>query len=215
MNAGHRLAAAAAALALVAAPALAADGIVIAHKITNGDKTSTTSTQIEKTRLRTEADMNGRKAIILFDTAGGGVLRTVDEQNKTYTELTRADVDRIASQMSGAMAQMQAQMQSLPPEQRARVEAMMQAGRGMMGAIAGPPPQYTKVGTDTFGKWRCDKYEVTRNNEKSAEMCTVEASALGFTAADFDAAAQLAQFFAIEPSPTGTGSRGRPWSSPT
>ena len=189
------MAAAAAAAALAAAPAIAADGVLIAQKVTNGDKTGTSSTQIEKTRMRTEADQNGRRIVIVFDTANGGVLRMIDDQNKTYTEMTKADVDRIASQMSGAMAQLQQQMQNMPPEARARMEAMMQGGRGMIGAMGGPPPQYKKVGTDTVGKWRCDKYEGTKNGEKASETCTVDPSALGFTIADFEAAKQLGEFF--------------------
>jgi hypothetical protein len=47
--------------------------------------------------------------------------------------MTKADVDRIGSQMSGAMALMQEQMKNLPPEQRERMEALMR-GRGMAGA---------------------------------------------------------------------------------
>lgn len=194
MKPAHTLAAAAAALALAAAPVAAADGVLIAQKMTNGDKVITHQTQIEKTRMRSETDQNGRKMIMVFDGAAG-VLRTIDEQNKTYTEMTRADVERMSTQMQGAMEQMRAQLDKLPPEQRARVEAMMQGGRGMVGAMVGPPPEYTKVGTDTVGKWRCDKYEGTKNGEKSSEICTVEPSAFGLSAADFEVAKQLAEFF--------------------
>ena len=171
-----------------------ADGILLAQKITSGGNTTTHQTQIEKTRMRSETDQNGRKMIIIFD-AAGGVFRSIDEQAKTYTEMTKADIDRASAQMSGAMAQLQEQMKNMPPEARARMEAMMQGGRGMAGAIAGPPTEYKKVGTDTVGKWRCDKYEGTKNGEKASEMCTVEPSALGFAAADFDAPKQLAEWF--------------------
>jgi len=196
MTPAHTLAAiAAAAIGFAGAPAAAADGVLIAQKITSGDKTTTLQTQLEKTRMRAETDQNGRKMLVVFD-GSAGIFRSIDEQNKTYTEMTRADVERISSQMSGAMAQMQQQLQNLPPEQRARVEAMMQGGRGMVGAMAGPPPEYKKVGTDTVGKWRCDKYEGTKNGEKSSEICTVDPSALGFTPSDFEVAKQLAEFFA-------------------
>jgi hypothetical protein len=194
MKRAHSLAVVAAALAFAAAPAAAADGVLIAQKMTSGDKVVTHQTQIEKTRMRSETDQNGRKVVMVFDGAAG-VLRTFDEQNKTYTEMTRADVERMSAQMQGAMAQMQQQLQNLPPEQRARVEAMMQGGRGMVGSMVGPPPEYAKVGTDTVGKWRCDKYEGTKNGQKSSEICTVEPSAFGLTGADFEVAKQLAEFF--------------------
>src|SRR4051812_36453233 len=89
-------------------------GVLIAQKVTNNDK-----------------------IVMVFDTANGGVVRTIDEQNMSYTEMTKADVDRFASQMSGAMAQLQQHMQNMPPEARARMEAMMQGGRGTMVAMGG------------------------------------------------------------------------------
>jgi hypothetical protein len=195
MNLAKTAVAAATAIGFCGAPLYAADGILIAQTITSGGKTATHQTQIEKTRMRSETNQNGRKMIIIFDDAAG-VLRTVDEQNKTYTEMTKADVERLSAQMSGAMAQMQQQLQNLPPEQRARLEAMMQSGRGMVGAMAGPPTEYRKVGTDTVGRWRCDKYEGTKNGEKSSEMCTVEPSAFGFAASDFEVTKHMAEFFA-------------------
>jgi hypothetical protein len=194
MTAGHTLAAVAAALGLAAAPAAAADGVLIAMKTTRGTTTTTNQTQIEKTRMRLEMDSNGRKTVMIFD-GGAGVMRTIDEQAKTYTEITKADVDRLSAQMQGAMAQMQEQLKNLPPEQRARMEAMLQGRGAAMGAIAGPPTEYKKVGSDTVGKWKCDKYEGTKNGAKSSEVCTIEPSALGFTPADFEVTKQMAEFF--------------------
>jgi uncharacterized protein DUF4412 len=195
MTASRTLAAVAAAIGLAAAPAAAADGVLIAMKTTSGSTTTTHTTEIEKTRMRSETSANGRKMTMIFDGAGGGVMRTIDDQAKTYTEITKADVDRIGQQMSGAMAQLQEQLKNLPPEQRARMEQMM-AGRGAaMGAVAGPPTQYTKVGTDTVGKWRCDKYEGTKNGEKSSEVCTIDPSTLGFAMGDFEVTKQMAEFF--------------------
>jgi hypothetical protein len=90
MRLAKTLAIATAAAALAGPPAHAADGILIAQKITNGSNTSTHQTQIEKTRMRSETDQNGRKIIIVFD-AAGGVFRSIDEQGKTYTEMTKAE----------------------------------------------------------------------------------------------------------------------------
>jgi hypothetical protein len=182
---------------LAGAPAYAADGILIAQKITNGKNTTTSETHIEKTRMRTEmTGPTGRKNIMIFD-GGAQVMRMIDEGAKTYSEMTKADVDRAAAQMSGAMAQMQAQMQNLPPEQRARIEAMMQgAGRGVAGMAAAARPEYKKSGgTDKVGRWTCDKYVGTKNGEKASEICTVDPSAIGFTMADFEITKQFGEFF--------------------
>ena len=182
-------------VALAGAPAHAADGILIAQKTTSGANTSTHQSQIEKTRMRAEfAGQAGRKQTIIFD-ATAPVLWMIDDQAKTYSEMTKADVDRIGAQMSSAMAQMQQQMQNLPPEQRARIEAMMQGGRGMIAGAAGPPPEYKKTGTDTVGKWTCDKYQGTKNGEKTSEVCTVAPGAFGFAMGDFEITKQFAEFF--------------------
>ena len=164
--------------------------MLLAQQLTIGGNISTMQTQIEKTRMRTEMVRNGRKVSVIFDSAEG-VLRTLDDDSKSYTEVTKADIDRLSAQMATAMAQMQQQMQNLPPEQRARVEGMM-AGRG---AIVGALPEYKKVGTDRVGQWTCDKYEGSRNAERVSEVCTVEPSALGFTTADFAVIKQMADFF--------------------
>jgi hypothetical protein len=186
-----------AAVGLAGAPAYAADGILIAHKITSGDKTTTSETQIEKTRMRTEVTgPNGRKNIMVFD-GSAQVMRMIDEGGKTYSEMTKADVDRMSAQMAGAMAQLQEQMKNMPPEARARMEAMMQgAGRGISGMAAAQRPEYHKAGgTDKVGRWTCEKYEGMKNGAKTSEICTVDPSATGFTAADFEITKQFAEFF--------------------
>jgi hypothetical protein len=191
----HTLAALSAAIVLTTAAAEAADGILIAQKMTSSTGTvTTTQIQIEKTRMRTELDgQNGRKQTMIFD-GDAQVMRTIDDANKTYTEMTKADVERMSAQMSGAMAQMQEQMKNMPPEARKRMEAMMQ-GRGASAAGATAPTEYKKVGTDKVGKWSCDKYEGIRNGEKVSELCTVSPTTLGFAMPDFEVTKQMAEFF--------------------
>jgi hypothetical protein len=193
MTSRPTVAALGAAMILSAAAAEAADGILIAQKMTSSTGTTTThQTQIEKTRVRSESDVSGRKMTMIFD-GTAQVMRTIDDTAKTYTEMTKADMEKMSAQMAGAMTQMQEQMKNMPPEARKRMEAMMQ-GRG---AAAGPAAQteYKKIGTDKAGKWTCDKYEGTRNGEKVSELCTVAPTALGFTPGDFEVTRQMAEFF--------------------
>jgi hypothetical protein len=191
------------ALGLTAAPAAAANGVLIAQKVTNGTTTTTTQSQIEPTRMRSEiASAAGRKQTVVFDGAAQ-VLRMLDDDAKSYTEMKKADLEGMRAQVDGAMARLQEQMKNMPPEQRAQMEALMKgrgaampgAGAAMAGA-AGPPTAYKKIGTDKVGQWTCDKYEGTKNGQKVSEVCTVAPSALGFTAADFEVTRQLAEFFA-------------------
>ena len=149
---------------------------------------------IEKDWMRVEHDMpSGEKGTVLFD-GTKQVIRLVNYDKKTYTEMTKADVDAMGQKMSTVMAQMQEQMKSLPPEQRARMEEMMKS-RGMPGAAAPPKITYRKVGTDTVGRWTCDRYEGSQDGQKVAELCTVDPTALGFLPEDFEVSRKLAEFF--------------------
>jgi hypothetical protein len=184
---------------LTAAPLYAADGILIVQKTTTSTGTQTHNIQIEQSRMRAETggmpQRGGQPAgpqAVIFD-GTKQTLMLVNDARKTYSEMTKADVDRLSGQMAGAMAQMQEQMKNMPPEQRAQIEAMMR-GRGM-GASTPPKTTYKKVGTDTVGKWTCDKYEGYRDGNKVSELCTVDPKALGFTPADFQITKEMADFF--------------------
>jgi len=95
-----------AAFVLTAARLGAADGVLIVQKQTSAGTTETSQIQIEKTKMRAERGIDGRPQVIVFD-SDAQVIRMIDPERKTYREMTKADVDRIGSQMSGAMALMQ------------------------------------------------------------------------------------------------------------
>lgn len=178
----------------LAASAGAADGVLITERTTSPDgKVTTNQVQLDQNHMRAETADREARTVIFDNTAQ--VLRMVNDETKTYREMTKADVDRMAGQMSDAMARMQDAMKNMPPEQRARIEEMMK-GRGMaMGGAPAVKTEYKKVGSDKVGKWACDKYEGTRNGEKVVELCTVDPSALGLTQADFAVAFEMANFF--------------------
>jgi hypothetical protein len=171
----------------------AADGVLIVEKSTSGSGTTTNQIQIEKTRMRAETTgQSGDRQAFVFD-GTKQVLSIVNLDKKSYSEITKEEVDRLAGQMNDMMAQMQAQMANVPPAQRAQIEAMM---KGRMGGPAqAPKTEYRKTGTDTVGKWACDKYEGYENNQKTVELCTVDPKALGFGLSDFEVTQQLAAFF--------------------
>jgi Domain of unknown function (DUF4412) len=93
------------------------------------------------------------------------------------------------------VAQMQAQLQNLPPQQRAILEQAMRARGGFGGGIAPvAKPQYRPAGSDKVGQWTCTKYEGYQGQQKVSEVCTVDPKALGITAGDFEVAQHLAEF---------------------
>ena len=136
----------------------------------------------------------GAKQAVVFD-ATRQVMWMINYDKKTYTEMTKADADRLGGQMQDALAQVQAQMANLPPAQRAQIEAMMR-GRGVPGMTTrAVKTEYKKTGTDKVGQWTCDKYEGFQNNQKVADLCTVDPAALGFAITDFEVSRQLGEFF--------------------
>jgi hypothetical protein len=186
-------------LCLFGVSTFAANGLVISMKTTHGGTTSTSQIQLDADHMRTEmSGRGGSQSTVVFD----GVKQTmylIDDSKKTYSEITKDDLDRLAAQMAQMQSQMQGMMANMPPAQRAQMEAQMQAmmrGRGMpgMGAPAAKPT-YKKTGTDTVGKWTCDKYEGYEGDRKTSEVCTVDPKALGLAESDFAVSKQFSKFF--------------------
>lgn len=187
--------AAVAAACLMTGTLYAANGIQITAKTTSGGSTETSQIQLDANHMRADAHgIDGVNGLVIFD-GTKQVMDIVNVDNKTYREITKADIDRIAGQMSDAMSRMNQAMANMTPEQRAQVEAMM---RGRMGGARGAAPvktEYRKTGTDRVGKWTCDKYEGYRSGQKVSELCTVPASTLGFSESDFAVTEQMRDFF--------------------
>jgi hypothetical protein len=180
------------ALAALAAPAYAADGVLIVQRTTNGGTATESQIQVEPQRLRAEVPApTGGAQVVIFD-GPKQTMWMVDHARKTYTEMTKADVDRLRGQLNAAMAQMQEQLKNLPPAQRAQIEAVMK-GRGMAPTQA-PQIDYKRAGTDKAGKWTCQRYEGFENGQKTSELCTVEPKTLGLALSDFAVAKQIASF---------------------
>ena len=184
----------AAACVTVSAPATSAGVRLVEQTTTAGEATQTHQVMIDKESMRVEHNApSGDKGTVLFDGARQ-VIWLVNHDKKTYTEMTRADVDAMSERMAAAMAQMQEHMKHMPPEQRARMEEMMKSRLG--GAMATPVKiTYRKVGTDTVGKWKCDRYDGYHDAQKVAELCTVDPTTLGFLPEDFEVSKKLAEFF--------------------
>ena len=158
-------------------------GIVLTQRVTSGGTPMTVRVHIDATRMRTEmASPTGVANVTIFD-GGKQVLYMVDPARKTYSEMTKADVDRLSAQLQLGAAQMQSQLEKLPPAQRAQLEGMM---KGV---------ERTRTGSDQVGRWTCDKYDLTMNGQKIGEVCNVSLATLGFGAADFDVMRQMRAFY--------------------
>ena len=171
-----------------------AQGILIVQKETVNGQSSTNQIQFDKTHMRAESHASGSPMAFVFD-GQKQVAYMIDAGKTSYTEITKTDLDGLRGQMDSAMAQMQKQMENLPPQQRQIMEQMMR-GRGMPGApAAAPKVQYRPAGSDKVGQWSCTKYEGYVGQEKTTEVCTVDPKDLGgLTPTDFDVARQFGEF---------------------
>lgn len=176
----------------VAAAATAADGVRVTSRQTSGGQSTTDQIQFDKDHMRTDsiaADGHTTRTFI-FDGARQ-MIWEVQPEAKTYTEITREDLERIAGQMSQLSAQMQERMKNMPPERRAQMEQMMR-GRGM---AAPEKREYRKTGEGRVGKWSCDTYERDDNGVKEEEVCAAGAAALGLTPADLNVLTEMQGLF--------------------
>ena len=183
------------ALCLTAAPLFAAEGVLVVQKTTIGARTRIHQVQIENNRMRTETEaINGQKQVIVFD-GSKQVLTTMYPDRKVYSELTKAEADRMGGGRMTISPAVQEQIAKMPPEQRALMEKMM-GGRAAGPSVApAAKMEYRRAGSDKVGKWTCDKYEGFQNNVKKMDICTVDPKALGVSMAELDITRQMAAFF--------------------
>lgn len=180
---------------------LYAADLTIITKQTSKEHAGTARMHLAKDRIRIEQDESSGKHVLLFD-AVKQTFWMIDVNKQTYIELTKEDMEQARTQMDTAMSAMREQLKNLPPEQRQRVEEMMQ-GRGEATTPGVAPLQYRKVGTDQVARWTCDKYEGYQNNQKRREACTIAPEQLGLTPQDFAVVQQFADTMS-RMSPMGT-----------
>jgi len=166
-------------------------GVLMVNASTSSDRPDaqvTSKVFIDKDRVRLE---QGNDQIALFR-QDKGVFWMIDLKNKTYTEISRQDLQKMKSQMDEASRQVEEQMKNLPPDQRQMMEQMM---AGKMSKKA-PQISYRKVAAgETVSQWVCDKYEGTREGNKQSDVWTTDWKNLGLQPEDFNALKEMGEFF--------------------
>jgi len=171
----------AAALCLAAAVAPALAGLVGEFESKGPDgPPSKGKMMVETDRLR----IDSTDGAVIFR-GDKQVLWMVSEKDKSYRELTKADVQKMADQMGAVMPQIEEQLKGMSPEDRAMVESMM---KGKMGAaMAGATAKKTFVktgGTETVNGFACSIYDTMRGQEKVGRMWVTDYKSLGVTRDD-------------------------------
>lgn len=127
--------------------------------------------------------LNHGDGYVLFD-AERQLATMVDTRKQQYTPMTRAQLERTGKSISQAMAQAQAMMKSLPPEQQKRIQQMMG------GAISTPNKaaryEYkTDLGSSQAGGHACSKMQVLKSGKPWMNLCVAAPDELGISNSDY------------------------------
>jgi uncharacterized protein DUF4412 len=144
----------------------------IEFKATENGGSSMNSILIGQGKIRSDADQN---TTVIID-PGVGAMTMIDRTKKTYTTITRADLN----QMTQMLAQLEQQMGNMPPEMRQMMQGRM---AGMGGGQA--PAVVTDTGqTATVAGKSCRIFKTTQGERTTAETCMADPAALDIPAAD-------------------------------
>ncbi|MCI0472158.1 MAG: DUF3617 domain-containing protein, partial [Ignavibacteria bacterium] len=95
----------------------------------------------------------------------------VNPKDKECTEITKAAMEKMGQSMSSALAQMEAQMATMPPEQRAMMEQMMKSQMGMGSRNKTEETVIKKTSEKKqVNGYSCVKYEAYKGSEKTRDL---------------------------------------------
>ena len=129
-----------------------------------GGKQVPLATQFSADKDHAVAIMKAEQSYRMVYTVKDNTLRVFDDGHKTYVDFDRASLEQVTG---GAMAQMQAQMAKVPPEQQAMMEKML---AGAMGTAKQEPLTYVTRDehTQVLG-YDCTRVDAMRGERKVAE----------------------------------------------
>jgi uncharacterized protein DUF4412 len=142
-------------------------------------------------KLRVE---NQDKSVMIFN-GEKQVVWMIGPGENTYRELDKAQMEAMGQQMSQAMQQMQAQLATMPPEQRKMVEEMMKKNMGG-GAAERPTTTVKEIGSgEKVGPYTTTHYEMLANGERTQEIWAAPADQAHISAADIKTFQDMSKFF--------------------
>ena len=159
------------AAAVVTAPALAGVTLEMVTVNSHGEEEYRTQFYAQDDKIRMDNGPNAGEPEMSTIFLGNEFI-VLDHKETRYYVIDEAMMDEVGAQMNAAMKEMEKQLASLPPEQRAMAEQMMKGRmQGMMGDGQESKPRVEAIGT---GKWRtssCKQYAVFEGGRKTQEIC--------------------------------------------
>jgi uncharacterized protein DUF4412 len=196
-----RLAAIAALAAVAAAPLLAGGRAQAAVTLVMQRGASATSTlYVDGDKMRIENVGGAQEHVVIIDAAGKRMLM-LNDADKSYTEVTEADMKRFGEMMTTKRAEMAERMKSMPPEQRKRMEQALGGG-----SQKPPELKFERLGQKkSVNGFSCDMYRVLSDAKPKEEDCIAPWSSSVLQRSDFAGLRKFAEDMAKDTGATGAG----------
>jgi hypothetical protein len=166
----RQLLAAAAVASLVSVPALAED-LTIVFKTTGAGGAGTSTSYYSSEKMRT----GDAESETIVEYAAGKIV-SIDHKKKEYSEITLAEMEASMKAAAAKMEEANAQMASMPPAVRQKMEQMM---GGAASSVT-----VTKGGTRQVAGYTCQDYAVAMGQAMTTKVCAT--TALQFPAPNVD-----------------------------
>jgi hypothetical protein len=161
-----------------------------------GDKKESSKVFVEKDRIRVESSDTSGNMITIFR-EDKDLFWMINMDDKTYSEMTREDLEKFKKQMDDAFKQMEEQFKNMPPEQRKMMEQMMPS-QAKMNMSKLPKTVYKKKASgEKVNRWSCTHYEGFEEGKKTTDVWTTEFSQLGISADDLKGLHAMGKFFEV------------------
>lgn len=145
----------------------------IEFKVTEGTGTAFQSILIGQGKIRQDGDRN---TSAILDPAAG-VITVLDHSRKTFTRLTRADVDQLAKTVDDAMKEMEQRMAGVPPQMQERMKSLMGVASGSI-EVADTGKSGTVAGRT------CRIFHAKAMGKVASETCMADPSVIDLPASD-------------------------------
>jgi hypothetical protein len=162
-----------------------------------GADASQSTLYIDNDRIRVEGQGKPPHDTNIIMDARAKKMVMINVSEKSYTEMTEADMKKMRVQVDAMRAQAAERMKSLPPEQRKKMEQMM-AGMGMPGGKL-PKVEFKAMGQKkTVNGFACEMYRVLRDGVAKEEDCVSPWSAKVIQKSDMEGFRKFAEEMAKE-----------------
>ena len=165
------------ALSLFALPAVAGVEMDLVTKDPSGNVNESVKlyAQDGKIRMENQGGSSSQEMSMIFL---GQEFIVVDHNEKSYIIMDEAMVQEMGVKVNAAMQQMQEQLASMPPEQRAMMEQMLEQQMGAMMDVAeeAPPMRVEETGSGSWASGDCTEYAVFTGDAKTQDICAAPLS---------------------------------------